>query len=168
MCGETEVADFERHVPGEEHVAQFEISVKNGAMVNVTDTLADLEHVVTDLRLRQNLSALHDVKEGFHGAVLEDDVDVASVVGEEVAEADHVRMDQVFVKHDLTFHLVFGGAATGKDLAVDDLISVTFVCQQFRHFIDLGEAAFAYQSTPSVCNLKTKGMTSFNAFFSSL
>ncbi len=132
-------------------------------MVNVPDTLTDLEHVVTDLWLRQYLSTLHDVKERFHGAVLKDDVDVASVVGEEVAEADHVGMDQVFVKHDLALHLVFGGAATGKDLAVDDLIGITLVRHQFRHFVDLGEATFTYQSTPSVCNLKTNNMTSFRA-----
>ncbi len=102
--------------------------MKNGAVVNVTDTLADLQHVEADLWLCQNLSTLHDMEEGLHGTVLEDDVYVASVISEEVAEADHVGVDQVFVKHDLTLNLVFGGAATGKDLAIDDLICVTFVC----------------------------------------
>jgi len=67
--------------------------MKNGAVVYVTDTFADLEHVITDLRLRQNLPAFHDVEEWFHGTVLKDDVDVASVVSEEVAEADDVGVD---------------------------------------------------------------------------
>jgi hypothetical protein len=38
-----------------------------------------------------------------------------------VAEADHVRVDQILVQQDLPLHLVLGGAAAGEDLAVDDL-----------------------------------------------
>ena len=70
-------------------------------------------------------------------------MDVAAVVGEEVAEAHHVGVDQVFVEHDLALHLVLGGAATSEDFPVDDLVGEALVRHQLSHLIHLGEAALA-------------------------
>ena len=92
-------------------------------------------------------------QERFHGTVFEDDVDVWAIVSEEVDEADDVRVDQVFVEHDLALHLVLRGAAAREDLSVDDLVSVALVVHQLGHFVNLGEPTLAYQSASSVCNL---------------
>ena len=83
-------------------------------------------------------------------------MDVRSIVGEEVHEADNVGVDQVLVKLDLALHLVLRRAAAREDLPVDDLVCVALVVYQLSHFVHLGEPALAYQSAPSVCNLKNK------------
>ena len=70
-------------------------------------------------------------------------MDVAAVVGEEVAEAHHVGVDQVFVEHDLALHLVLGGAATSEDFPIDDLVGEALARHQLSHLVHLGKAALA-------------------------
>ena len=77
-------------------------------------------------------------------------MDVAAVVGEEVAEADHVGVDQVFVEQDLALHFVLGGAATSKDLPVDHLVGEALARHQLSHLIHLGEAALANEPAAPV------------------
>ena len=78
--GKSKISDLEGHVCREEHVSQLEVPVEDVPGVDVSDPLADLDHVVADFRLCQDFPGLHHVEEGPLGAVLEDDVDVGAGV----------------------------------------------------------------------------------------
>ena len=81
-------------------------------------------------------------------------MDVASVVREEMAEADHVRVNEILVEHDLTLHLVFRRAPACKDFPIDDFVGVTLAGHQFSHLVHLGKAALADEPAAPVCYLQ--------------
>ena len=86
--GKSEISDLEGHVCREEHVPQLEVPVEDVPGVDVSDPLADLDHVVADFGLGQDFPGLHHVEEGPLGAVLEDDVDVGAGVVEPFVELE--------------------------------------------------------------------------------
>ena len=83
-------------------------------------------------------------------------MNVASVVREEMAEADHVRVNEILVEHDLTLHLVFRRAPACKDFPIDDFVGVTLAGHQFSHLVHLGKASLTDKSAASVCNLNKR------------
>ena len=63
--GQSEVADLDRHVLREEHVAQLEIAVDDAGGVHVAQSVGQLSQVEANLRLRQRLAVLHHVHQAL-------------------------------------------------------------------------------------------------------
>jgi hypothetical protein len=59
--GQSEIANFDRHVLREEHVAQLEITVNDSSAVDVAETVGQLAQVKTNFGLRQRFTMFHHV-----------------------------------------------------------------------------------------------------------
>ena len=64
--GQSEVADLDGHILGEEHVAEFEVAVDDARRVDVTQPVHQLAQVEADLGLRQRLAVFHHVHQTLH------------------------------------------------------------------------------------------------------
>lgn len=142
--GQSEIADLDRHVLREEHVAQLEITVNDSGAVNVAESVGQLAQVETNFGLRQRFTMFHHVHQTLFGTVLQDDVDIFRVL-EAVVESNHVEVNQVAMQFnfpgDLFFVVRFGDARFR-----DDFTSVDMSSRQIRQFMDPCESTLSQES----------------------
>ena len=79
LSSQTEVANFESHLLGQEQISEFEVSVDDLTRMDVLEGLCKLVDVVASLDLVESLTTLDQVRQRLILANVEHDVDIFSV-----------------------------------------------------------------------------------------